>query len=157
VSDAIEQFSLNYITNNVPKTIAHTRTNLRLIGWARTKVLEVRRTPSPSTPGYEEVTIVIEARGSRTADLEPGQLNSQLNPAQWQWLRQHLRPGVSVRTLAEGYNFAAGIRHVMPTGSIGVVVGHHGAAVRVRFVSTGSHTFTYGPLALSPIGTEETR
>lgn len=151
MSDEAKQFSLHYLTDNVPRAIARTRANLRLMGWARTKLIVVLRTPSPTTPGYEEVTIVMEGRGSRTAEPEGERFTGM---TQWQWLRRCLKRGMRVRTQTVGYNFAGGIRHIMPSGSIGLVVGHDGATVKVRFEAVPGHTFAYAPRALVPLSPE---
>lgn len=144
MSEPARRFRFDYLTAAVPRSIVRSRQNLRLLGWARTKLIVVHRTPSPTAPGYEIVTIVLEGRGQigGTAD------ERFLSATEWKRLRQQFKPGVRVRTRSVGYNFAAGIRHIMPSGSIGLVARHQGVLVRVRFPDLSGRTFAYGTGAL---------
>lgn len=138
------QHTFRYATANVPRAISQARRAMRLMGWARTSLVKLDRTPVSPGSTHEHVEITLKGAGSRVADSAPDQSSMR---EEWQ-IRRGLRKGMVVRTLSVGYNFAAGAHHTMPAGAVGTIVVRDGIVVRVRFSEIPGHSFGYAPSAL---------
>lgn len=144
MSAGTDQHTFRYATSNVPRAIAQARRAMRLMGWARTSLVKLDRTPVSPGSTYEHVEITLKGTGSRVASLG---LEPFANRAEWD-VRRGLAKGMAVRTLSVGFNFAGGAHHTMPAGAIGTIVEKDGIVVRVRFSEIPGHSFGYAPSAL---------
>lgn len=148
-------FHHDFTTRHEQRSLAKLRRNLRADGWARTSIISIHRRPSPVV-GATTISLDIECsgwRGLSNGRFGSGRLQAH---AATDWERSWtFTPGIRVQTLAEGLNFAAGARHVIPPGAIGFVASKQGINVRVRFTEVPGRTFVYAPAGLKIMGAGE--
>lgn len=130
------------------------RADAYALGWAQVRIELEQMSGGPYPPVRGLVQYHWLARIKAVRRVSGDRLNAWEQAGR---LSGRIKPGARVRTLVGGENWSGGTRHIMPSGSIGVVrrrVGR-GPYLRVCFPQVPARTFVYSPDGLEiadPLG-----